>query len=134
MLNNPTFRINSYGLSLGVYCSIIHTYLTPPIYVLYSLQGQFIGFQDFTLLLNSRLSIFPCSSCEDTLLLLTINKRLTIKKVLWVFLLATPKRLLQSVFLFESFYLKKLFTKKFQAKIHGHFISAPVLVLEISSY
>ena len=55
MLNNPTFQINSSnGLSLGVYCSIIHTYPTPPIYVLHSLQGQFIGFQDFTLLLNSK--------------------------------------------------------------------------------
>ena len=29
-------------------------YPTPPIYVLHSLQGQFIGFQDFTLLLNSK--------------------------------------------------------------------------------
>ena len=51
-----------YGLSLGVYCSIIHTYPTPPIYVLHSLQGQFIGFQDFTLLLNSKRVSHSCIS------------------------------------------------------------------------
>ena len=54
MLNNPTFRIDSYVLSHGVYCFIIHTYSTPPIYILHSLQGQFIGFRDLTLLLNSK--------------------------------------------------------------------------------
>ena len=52
MLNYPTFQIDTYGLSRGVYCSIINMYPTPPIYVLYSLQGQFIGFQNFTLFLN----------------------------------------------------------------------------------
>ena len=51
-----------YGLSLGVYWSIIHTYPTPPINVLQSLQGQFIGFQDFTLLLNSKRVSHSCIS------------------------------------------------------------------------
>ena len=61
MLNNPTFRIDLYGLSRGAYCYIIHTYPALPICVLYSLQGQFKGFQDFTLLLNSESDIpaFP---------------------------------------------------------------------------
>ena len=62
MLNNPTFRIDSYVLSRGVYYSIIHTYPTPAIYVLHSLQGQFIGFQDFTLFLNSKRVSHSCIS------------------------------------------------------------------------
>ena len=61
MLNNPTFRIDSYVLLRGRYCSIIHTYPTS-IYVLHSLQGQFIGFQDFTLLLNSKRVSHSCIS------------------------------------------------------------------------
>ena len=51
MLNNLTFQIDCYGLSRCVFCSIIHMYPMPPIYVL---QGQFIGLQYFTLLLNSK--------------------------------------------------------------------------------
>ena len=54
MLNNPTFQVDPYDLSHGVYCSIIHTYPTPKVYVLQSLRGQFIGFQNFNLLLNSK--------------------------------------------------------------------------------
>ena len=42
MLNNPIFGIDSYGLSRGIYCFIIHIYPTSPIYVLDSLQEQFI--------------------------------------------------------------------------------------------
>ena len=61
MLNNPTFQFNSYGLPLGVYCSIIHTYLTPPAYLLHSLQGQFPGFQDFTFLFNSKRVVHSCT-------------------------------------------------------------------------
>ena len=62
MLNNPTFRIDSYDLSRGVYCPTIHTYPTPPIYVLHSLQGQFVGFQDITSLLNSKRASYSCIS------------------------------------------------------------------------
>ena len=57
MLNNPTFRIDLYGLPRGAYYSIIHTYPALPICVLYSLQRQFKGFQNFTLLLNSESDI-----------------------------------------------------------------------------
>ena len=60
--SNPTFRIDSWGLSRGVYCSIIYVYPTPPTYVLHSAQRQFIGFQGFTLLLCSkRVSYFSIS-------------------------------------------------------------------------
>ena len=62
MLNNPIFRIDSYGLSRGVYCFIIHIYPTSPIYVLHSLQEQFICFQDFTLLLSSKRVSHSCMS------------------------------------------------------------------------
>ena len=61
MLNILTFRIDSYVLSRGVHSVIIDTYPTPPIYVLPSLQGQFIGFQDFTLFLKARVS-YSCIS------------------------------------------------------------------------
>ena len=55
MLKNPIFPTDSYGLPRGVYSSIIHMYPAPPIYVLLSLQRQFIEFQDFTfLLVNSK--------------------------------------------------------------------------------
>ena len=54
MLNNPTFQTDSHGLSRSAYCSTIHMYPMPPICILQSWQGQLIGFQDFTLLLNSK--------------------------------------------------------------------------------
>ena len=65
MLNNPTFRIDSYVLSRGVYYSIIHTYPTPAIYIFHSLQGQFIGFQDFALFLNSKIVSHSCISDDN---------------------------------------------------------------------
>ena len=65
-LNIQTLRIDSYGLSRGIYCSIIYTYPTSPIYFLHSLQGQFIGFQDFTLLLNSK-RVSQCCISDDSI-------------------------------------------------------------------
>ena len=40
----------------------MYTYQTPPIHILHSLQGQFIGFQDFTLFLNSKRVSHSCIS------------------------------------------------------------------------
>ena len=57
-----TFNICIRFLSSG-YCSIIHVYPMPPIYILHSLhslQGQFIGFQDFTLLSDSKQVLHCC--------------------------------------------------------------------------
>ena len=54
-----TFNICIHILSSG-YCSIIDVYPMPPIYILHSLQGQFIVFQDFTLLSDSKRVLHCC--------------------------------------------------------------------------